>query len=151
MHIFIGFLTTYRWYLVLFAVGLAASLPYNPTQIHGALEVVKEPTLVKIVLMLAAMSMHLSYWGSGIHSRAYRLEQYKLGFATKLPATSKLIAVLNATGRSDLADAVVVSILTNSSVSDEILAELELTRSTQLLLQAAQKELDDGRVLVVSS
>lgn len=188
MHLFTRFLTTYRWYLMLFAVGLAASLPYNPAQIHGALEVVgvlmlvalfasllvpfaafaypergnkwilqnaplaafgayamevvKEPTLIKIVLMLAAMGMHLSYWGSGIHSRAYRLEQYKLGFATDFPATTKLIAFLNATGRSELADELVMGVLTNISVSDKFRASLPHT--SDALVKAAQAELRKG-------
>lgn len=85
-----------------------------------ATEVVKEPTLIKMVLMLAAMGMHISYWSSGIHSRAYRLEQFKLGFAAEMPETSKLIACLNGTGRSELADVLVQGILAQALIRESV-------------------------------
>lgn len=77
-----------------------------PLAAFGAytMEVVKEPTLVKVVLVLAAMSMHISYWMSGIHSRAYRFEQFRTGFGTHMPKTLQYLTTLNAVGRSDVAD-----------------------------------------------
>lgn len=190
-----SFLKSYRWYLLMFVVGLTASLPYPPEQIHGALEVVgvlmlvalfasllvpfaafsypergykwvlqnaplaafgayameviKEPTAVKVVLMLAAMSMHLSYWSSGIHSRAYRLEQFKLGFAAEFPATTKLIAYLNATGRSDLADELVVCVICNTAVSADFRSQLP--NSSFVLVKAAESELQNGSQIKVVS
>ena len=74
-----------------------------------AMEVVKEPTLIKVVLVLAAMSMHISYWMSGIHSRAYRFEQFRTGFDAQMPKTLEYLTTLNAVGRSDVADVFIQS------------------------------------------
>lgn len=180
----IRFIRNNPGYLPLSLVGLLASLPYNPQQIHSALEVVgvlmlvalfasllvpfaafsypergnkwilqnapltafgayameiiKEPTLIKMMLMLVAMGMHLSYWGSGIHSRQYRLDQYKLGFACDLPATSKLIAMLNGNGRSDLADLVVQSVLLSAPFPKEL--QDQLPRNFQAIAHDAKNE-----------
>lgn len=75
-------------------------------------EVVQQPTLVKIVLMAAAMGMHIGYWNSGIHSRAFRLDQLRhSGLATKFPEEMEQIARLNANGRSGEADEIVKRLL----------------------------------------
>ncbi|MEK7540478.1 MAG: hypothetical protein AAB558_04495 [Patescibacteria group bacterium] len=191
----IRFIRNNPGYLPFFLLGLAASLPCNPQQIHGALEVVgvlmlvallasllvpfaafsypergnkwilqnaplaafgayaveviKEPSLIKAVLMLAAMGMHLSYWGSGIHSRAYRLVQFKLGFAADLPATCKLVAFFNATGRSDLADQLVMAVITNTRVTANW--RTQLPQNSFDLVKEAEDELRNGtRIHAVS-
>ncbi len=75
-----------------------------------AYEVVMAPTGIKVVLMLCAMGMHLGYWASGIHSRAYRFEQLRhSGLATQ--DQMQQICRLNANGRSGEADEIVRTLL----------------------------------------
>lgn len=70
---------------------------------------------VVCVELALATSIHAAYWLSSIHSRAYRLEQFKLGFTKDLPDIAKTIAILDGIGSSDLADDIVQKILTAGS------------------------------------
>lgn len=92
-----------------------------PLAAFGAytMQVAKQPTMVAAVLLLCAMAMHISYWNSSFHSRQYRLEQYRLGFASEMPATSRLIACLNGTGCSELGDILVQGVLSQTGVPEE--------------------------------
>ncbi len=75
-----------------------------------AYEVTMAPTAIKVVLVIAAMGMHIGYWASGIHSRAYRFEQLRYsGLATQ--AQIAQICRLNANGRSGDADEIVRTLL----------------------------------------
>ncbi len=75
-----------------------------------AYEVVMIPTAIKIVLTVCAMGMHLSYWNSGIHSRAYRFDQLRYsGLATQ--EEIQQICRLNANGRSGDGDKIVQRLL----------------------------------------
>jgi hypothetical protein len=75
-----------------------------------AYEVLMVLTLVKVVLVIAAMGMHIGYWASGIHSRAYRFEQLRhSGLATQEQIAQ--ICRLNANGRSGDADKMVQELL----------------------------------------
>lgn len=64
-----------------------------------------------IVLFVCAAGVHVSYWTTSYHSRQYRLEQFRTGFASIMPATTRIIAVLNGTGRSHEADTIIQAIL----------------------------------------
>lgn len=75
-----------------------------------AYEVLMQPTAIKVVLVIAAMGMHIGYWASGIHSRAYRFEQLRYsGLAT--PEQIQQICRLNANGQSGKADEIVRELL----------------------------------------
>ncbi|MCB9799097.1 hypothetical protein H6758_05245 [Candidatus Nomurabacteria bacterium] len=102
-------------------------LQYAPLTAFGgyAVLVYHTPTMPHILFMLAAMGMHLGYWMSGIHSRAYRLEQWKLaGYDTRYRHCSRCIAHLNATGRSDLADELLVLAMSRQVPAGSLLVEL---------------------------
>lgn len=59
-----------------------------------------------IALFLMAAGVHVSYWTTSFHSREYRLNQFRL-VCSEAPNLTRLIAVLNANGRSHEADALV--------------------------------------------
>lgn len=77
-----------------------------------ACEVIKQPSVLKMILLIAVMGMHIAYWTSSLHSRNYRLDQLRLsGLAEKHPEEMAQIARLNANGRSGEADEIVRKIL----------------------------------------
>lgn len=84
-----------------------------PLGIFGAyaVEVMYAPSLIKVVLLILTMGMHLSYWDCSIHSRNYRYKQFLHGFSQRMPYATELTASLNGTGRAELADQLVSSIL----------------------------------------
>lgn len=75
--------------------------------------------------MVAAMGMHLSYWTSSLHSRNYRLDQYRLGYAAQFPHVTELISSLNGIGQSELADKLVVAILSHTKPRVEFWSEIQ--------------------------
>lgn len=124
-----------RFKLVLQNAPLAAFGAY-------ALEVAYQPTAVKVVLMVCAMGMHISYWSSGIHSRAFRLDQFRWGYASRLPDTTTLIASLNGTGRSELGDGIVRAVLECREVDGDTWEQVP--DNFRLLVNAVQLELRGG-------
>ena len=103
-------------------------LVYAPLVAFGAygMLVYREPTFVHIMLMIAAMGMHLAYWTSGIHSRGYRMEQWKVGgFPETHPACTRLIAFFNATGRSEVADELLTQVFAHMQISSSLWSELK--------------------------
>ncbi len=105
-------------------------MQYVLTSLFGMYTVVLKEKGVAIgfVLFACAASVHVAYWMSSIHSRQYRLEQFKLGFAKDMPATAKLIAMLNGQGHSNEADEIIKSILNPKE-------------GHQLLLNSSQQEI----------
>ncbi len=94
-------------------------MQYVLTSLFGMYTVVLKEKGVAIgfVLFACAASVHVAYWMSSIHSRQYRLDQFKLGFATRMPALSELFAMLNGQGRSDEADAIISDCLSGKPAS----------------------------------
>ncbi len=98
-------------------------------------------SVIGIVMLTGASAVHLGYWQSGLHSRAYRLKMYQLGFAQKTPETCRLLARLNGTGNSHLTDAIVKSILERTGVPIEALATAKGIFNKNA--SAAQTELEE--------
>ena len=103
-------------------------------------------SLVGVVILAGASAVHGGYWLASLHSRMYRVEQFKLGFANELPATAQLIARLNGTGNSHLADAIIRAILEGEDVPESILsairnitADKEARNARQELTHFAEK------------
>ncbi|HBL39749.1 TPA: hypothetical protein DDZ10_03715 [Candidatus Uhrbacteria bacterium] len=72
-----------------------------------AVEVVKYPTVVSAILLLASMSMHLSYWTAGLHSRKFRMDMFLTGVGQDRPDVVRRVTVLAALGRSQEADDII--------------------------------------------
>ncbi len=88
-------------------------MQYVLTSLFGMYTVVLKEKGIAIgfILFVCAASVHVAYWMSSIHSRQYRLDQFKLGFANEMCATARLIAILNGQGYSNEADAIVSGLL----------------------------------------
>lgn len=82
-------------------------------------------TVVGVVILLGAAAVHVGYWMSSLHSRGYRLKMFEFGFARDMPATSRLIARLNGTGNSHIADEIVQAILRGESVPSDVWGRAE--------------------------
>lgn len=97
-------------------------LMYAPMPLFGAYAVYvwHHPTIMHIVLMVCAMSMHLAYWTSGIHSRAFRREQFMLVFGNREGAQElvALIALLTGSGYAGIADGIVTPLLSGRQPGD---------------------------------
>lgn len=93
-------------------------LQYGLIPLFGMYTVVlwQKSSVVGMALLVFASGVHVAYWMSGIHSRNYRLEQFRIGFARDMPHTVRLIATLNGNGQSHLADVLVKAVLANSGV-----------------------------------
>lgn len=102
---FAAFTRTERWQR--FAV------QYAMVPIFGTYTVMvwKGAATAGVLFFVAASAVHFGYWMSGIHSRAYRLRQFELGFAREHPQVARAIAMLNGRGSSNLADQLVAGIL----------------------------------------
>ena len=74
-----------------------------------AVEVARHPTVVSAVLLLASMSMPLSYWTAGLHSRAFRMKMFLAGIGHDRPEVRHRVTVLAALGRSQEADDIIKS------------------------------------------
>ncbi len=98
---FAGFASTERWQKFV--------LKYAIVPLFGVYTVIlwDSSSLVGIFLLLCATSVHIGYWKSSIHSRQYRLEQFRNGFASSMPFTIQLVSMLNGQGRSHDADKIV--------------------------------------------
>ncbi len=72
-----------------------------------AVEVVRHPTVVSAILLLASMSMHLSYWTAGLHSRDFRMKMFLAGIGQERPEVRCRVTVLAALGRSQEADDII--------------------------------------------
>ncbi len=91
-----------------------------------------------VILFICAASVHFSYWTSGMHSRAYRLEQFRLGFASDMPKMARVIAVLNGQGLSNVADIAIKALLNDTPVNFDPL--YEALSGQQGLIQQAEEE-----------
>jgi hypothetical protein len=80
----------------------------------------RSASIAGFVLLIVASAPHFASWMASVHSRNYLLEQFRLGFAADMRHTSRLVAGLNASGQSDLADILVQSVLKNERVDWEI-------------------------------
>ncbi|KKU22066.1 MAG: hypothetical protein UX31_C0007G0052 [Candidatus Nomurabacteria bacterium GW2011_GWA1_46_11] len=111
---FAAFASTERWQKF--------ALQYAPIPLIGVCSVVVWITSGPAgVLVLAwATVVHAAYWTSGIHSRAYRLDQFRIGFAPDMPHTARLVAMLNGNGQAHLADVLVKALLGNTEVDFEV-------------------------------
>src|SRR3989344_5857511 len=121
---FAGFARTEKWQKF--------ALQYAIVPLFGVYTVIMWHThgIVGLLLLACVSLVHAGYWMSPIHSRQYRLEQFKLGFAGRMPAIAEFVAVLNSQGRSDQADAIVSEFL-KGKIADgaqfiKVLCELNL-------------------------
>ncbi|KKW34801.1 MAG: hypothetical protein UY82_C0058G0006 [Candidatus Uhrbacteria bacterium GW2011_GWC2_53_7] len=125
-----------KLYALFFAIGAVCAAPYSVEEIHTSLEivgvlmlvalvasllvpfaafsekertveVVKYPTVVSAILLLASMSMHLSYWTAGLHSRKFRMDMFLTGVGQDRPDVVRRVTVLAALGRSQEADDII--------------------------------------------
>jgi hypothetical protein len=102
---FAGFAKTERWQkFVLQNVAVALFGVY-------AVVVYKSASFAGALALVIVSSMHFAYWTSSIHSRQYRLEQFRMGFAPIMPMTARFVAMLNAQGRAHQADVIVSCVL----------------------------------------
>jgi hypothetical protein len=91
-----------------------------------------------IALFVSAAGVHVSYWTTSFHSRQYRLEQCKLGFS-HLPALAMLVARLNGSGLSHIADqAIAIPLLAGKPIDFERLKGL--LPDSDRLIQTATTE-----------
>lgn len=136
---FAGFASNERWqkFVLQFAI----------VPLFGVYTVVlwRESSLVGIVLLVCASSVHAGYWMSGIHSRQYRLEQFCLEFSASMPQTTKLIAFLNGSGKSEQADAIVTEILRNHTMGEDDREALRAERARVM----SQKAMDEHNLLAI--
>lgn len=65
-------------------------------------------------LGLGVCLSHFGFWLSSPHSRAYRFEQFKTGFAPMMPKTAMLVATLDGAHCSDVGDMIVSAVLSAS-------------------------------------
>src|SRR3989338_9464556 len=77
-------------------------MQYVLTALFGMYTVVlrEKGAATGFILFACAASVHVSYWMSSIHSRRYRLEQFRLGFEHEMRVTARLVAMLNGQGKS---------------------------------------------------
>ena len=88
-------------------------MQYVLTSLFGMYTVVlkEKGAATGFILFACAAVVHIAYWMSSIHSRQYRLEQFRLGFANEMPATARLIAMLNGLGRSEQSDTIICHLI----------------------------------------
>ncbi len=90
-----------------------AVLLYLPVMLFGVFTPAAwfEAKWVGLVVLGLSGIIHLASWMNSSDSRRYRLDQFVLGFAPNMPATARLIAMLNGTGRAHEADMIVKALL----------------------------------------
>ena len=96
-----------------------------------------------IALFIMAAGVHVSYWTTSFHSRQYRLDQCRLGFS-QAKALPLLIARLNGTGQSHVADEAIILPLLNGQAIDLERVKTLLPNSSRLF-QAVEDELKGNR------
>jgi hypothetical protein len=92
-----------------------------------------------IMLFIMAAGVHVSYWTTSFHSRNYRLDQCRLGFS-HMHSMAMLVARLNGSGMSHIADEDIVSPLLRGQAIDLTRAACLLAYSEKLI-EAAAKEI----------
>lgn len=85
---------------------LLQNLPLTAFGVY-AVEVIREPTVVSALLLLASVGMHLSYWTAGLHSRDFRMKMFLAGIGRDRPEIVSQVTTLAALGRSQEADEIV--------------------------------------------
>ncbi|MEK7618552.1 MAG: hypothetical protein AAB410_05410 [Patescibacteria group bacterium] len=88
-------------------------LQYEPVMLFGILTPVvwHKAQLAGIMVLASSGLIHMASWNNSSDSRKHRLEQFMLGFATAMPATTRLVAILNGTDRAHEADAIIKALL----------------------------------------
>lgn len=88
-------------------------LKYGPVVLLGFLlgvSLKSDGTALHSVQLVLATLIHAAYWLSSVQSRAYRLEQFRIGFSS-LIHTAQLIAMLNGQQCSHESDKVITALL----------------------------------------
>ncbi|MDP9248931.1 MAG: hypothetical protein M3M85_00235 [bacterium] len=132
---FAGFAKNERWQKFV--------LQYALIPLFGMYTVVlwEKSSIMGMFLLFCASGVHAGYWMSGIHSRAYRLEQFRLGFAPNMPVTARLIAMLNGQGRSNESDMIVSSILNGKQINWAEIVQILLWTAGWASSQELEEEL----------
>lgn len=127
------------------------ALKYGLVPLFGVYTVVlwQKFSVSGMLLLVAASGVHWGYWQSSIHSRAYRLEQFRLGFAARMPGFAQLIAMLNGQGRSSEADEIVTRILSGKELDQEKIKNILREFDNSGLLMMVPAEL--SRIVVESN
>ena len=109
---FAGFASNERWQKF--------ALQYAIIPLFGvySISLWQQSSIVGLMLLGCATSVHLGYWMSSIHSRNYRLDQFRLGFAQNMPCTTRIIAELNGQGKSERADSIIRAVLGIKTTTD---------------------------------
>ncbi|MFA6257254.1 MAG: hypothetical protein WCT29_02230 [Candidatus Paceibacterota bacterium] len=92
-----------------------------------AVVVYEDGSFAGVLALVVVSSMHFAYWTSSIHSRNYRLEQFRMGFAPRMPMTARFVAMLNAQGRAHQAD-----IIVSCTLSGKMLPGWDFARGLEL-------------------
>ena len=116
-------------------------MQYVLTSLFGMYTVVlkEKGAATGFILFACAAVVHIAYWMSSIHSRQYRLEQFKLGFAPEMPATARLVAKLNGQGRSNCADDIIKGLLCGKPLGGTELANVTEGIGSTLVHRVAQE------------
>lgn len=131
---FAGFARNERWQKFV--------LQYGLIPLFGMYTVVlwQKSSIVGLVLLVCASGVHAAYWMSSIHSRNYRLEQFRLGFAQDMPQTARIVALLNARGLSHLADGLILAIMNHDRDFDVYALKPLLGPPYEKFLDAVERE-----------
>ena len=70
-----------------------------------------EAGVAGMVILIVSGSIHFASWKNSSDSRGYRLNEFREGLAGTMPATNRLISLLNGRGLSDEADEIIQAIL----------------------------------------
>lgn len=132
---FAGFAQTEKWHKFV--------LQYGLIPLFGVYTVVlwEKSSVTGLLLLVGASGVHVAYWMSSIHSREYRLRQFQLGFAPRMPATARLIAMLNGQSYSHEADEVISSLLNGKSLAEARLRTIFSKLETHDLVKRALGEI----------
>ncbi|OGE77857.1 MAG: hypothetical protein A2751_02320 [Candidatus Doudnabacteria bacterium RIFCSPHIGHO2_01_FULL_46_14] len=94
-------------------------LQYAPAALFGIFTpaVWHEAGIDGLSVLLCSGSIHLASWKNSSDSRRYRLEQFQLGFADFWPDHARMIAILNAEGKSEIADELIESVISGDKAA----------------------------------
>ena len=91
-----------------------------------------------IALFVMAAGVHVSYWTTSFHSRNYRLEQCRLGLG-HMRSTAILVAKLNGSGMSHVADEAIIAPLLQGRPLDLQKVAQMIPNSGKLIQLAAEE------------
>ena len=118
-------------------------MQYVLTALFGMYTVVlrEKGAATGFILFACAASVHVAYWMSSIHSRRYRLEQFRLGFEHEMRVTARLVAMLNGQGKSHESDDLITRLLNGERVKTDWLKRILAETCRQEWEERIEKEI----------